>query len=103
LGRRGRSNVRDGVGARPRIIGTKRLYTNGQFGTDGAAADLGEAEANLHAGRLSNRDDGKRRVERVNELIIPNYKQTWANPRKIADAPEVTRSLSFKSQEYLSG
>ena len=36
----------------------------------------------------------------VNELIIPNYKQTWANIRKIADAPEVTRSLSFKSQEY---
>jgi arsenite oxidase large subunit len=36
----------------------------------------------------------------VNELIIPNYKQTWANIRKIADAPEVTRHLSFKSQEY---
>jgi len=39
----------------------------------------------------------------VNELIIPNYKQTWASIRKIADAPEATRSLSFKSQEYLSG
>jgi anaerobic selenocysteine-containing dehydrogenase len=39
----------------------------------------------------------------VNELIIPNYKQTWANIRKIADVPEVTRSLSFKSQEYVSG
>ena len=39
----------------------------------------------------------------VNELIIPNYKQTWANIRKIADAPEVTRHLSFKSQEYISG
>jgi arsenite oxidase large subunit len=36
----------------------------------------------------------------VNEFIIPNYKQTWANIRKIADAPEVTRKLSFKSQEY---
>ncbi|MBI1776212.1 MAG: arsenate reductase (azurin) large subunit [Proteobacteria bacterium] len=36
----------------------------------------------------------------VNEFIIPNYKQTWANIRKIADAPEVTRRLSFKSQEY---
>jgi arsenite oxidase large subunit len=36
----------------------------------------------------------------VNELIIPNYKQTWANIRKIADAPEVTRHLTFKSQEY---
>jgi arsenite oxidase large subunit len=39
----------------------------------------------------------------VNELIIPNYKQTWANIRKIADAPEVTRRLTFKSQEYVSG
>ena len=36
----------------------------------------------------------------VNELIIPNYKQTWANIRKIADAPEVTRKLSLKSLEY---
>ena len=32
----------------------------------------------------------------VNELIIPNYKQTRANIRKIADAPEVTRRLNFK-------
>ena len=39
----------------------------------------------------------------VNELIIPNYKQTWANIRKIADAPEITRRLTFKSQEYVSG
>ncbi len=39
----------------------------------------------------------------VNELVIPNYKQTWANIRKIADAPEVTRRLSFKSQEYRTG
>jgi arsenite oxidase large subunit len=36
----------------------------------------------------------------VNELIIPNYKQTWGNIRKLADAPQVTRHLSFKSQEY---
>ena len=36
----------------------------------------------------------------VNELIIPNYKQTWGNIRKIADAPEVTRKLSLKSFEY---
>jgi arsenite oxidase large subunit len=39
----------------------------------------------------------------VNEFIIPNYKQTWGNIRKIADAPEVTRSLTFKSQEYRVG
>jgi arsenite oxidase large subunit len=38
----------------------------------------------------------------TNELIIPNYKQTWANIRKIADAPEVTKRLTFKSQEYRS-
>ena len=39
----------------------------------------------------------------VNELVIPNYKQTWGDIRKIADAPEVTRSLSFKSREYKAG
>jgi len=36
----------------------------------------------------------------VNEFIIPNYKQTWANIRKLADAPEAVKGLSFKSQEY---
>ena len=36
----------------------------------------------------------------VNEFIIPNYKQTWGNIRKISGAPEGTRHLSFKSQEY---
>ena len=38
----------------------------------------------------------------VNELIIPNYKQTWANIRKISDAPEGVKHLTFKSQEYTS-
>ncbi len=36
----------------------------------------------------------------VNELILPNYKQTWANIRKISDAPATVRHLSFKSKEY---
>ncbi|APF36473.1 arsenite oxidase, large subunit [Chelatococcus sambhunathii] len=36
----------------------------------------------------------------VNEFIIPNYKQTWGNIRKIADAPDGVRHLSFKSPEY---
>ena len=36
----------------------------------------------------------------VNEFVIPNYKQTWGNIRKIASAPENTRHLSFKSREY---
>ncbi len=36
----------------------------------------------------------------VNELVLPNYKQTWANIRKLADAPGSVRHLSFKSKEY---
>jgi arsenite oxidase large subunit len=36
----------------------------------------------------------------VNELVIPNYKQTWGGIRKIADAPEGVRHLTFKSEEY---
>jgi arsenite oxidase large subunit len=39
----------------------------------------------------------------VNELVIPNYKQTWAAIRKLADAPEGVRQLSFKSLEYVAG
>lgn len=39
----------------------------------------------------------------VNELIIPNYKQTWADIRKIASASETTKRLSFKSPEYITG
>ncbi len=36
----------------------------------------------------------------VNELVIPNYKQTWGNIRKIADAPANVKGLTFKSAEY---
>jgi arsenite oxidase large subunit len=36
----------------------------------------------------------------VNELIIPNYKQTWANIRKLSDTPEGAKHLSFKSFDY---
>jgi len=36
----------------------------------------------------------------VNELVIPNYKQTWGNIRKISDKPGNVAHLSFKSQEY---
>jgi arsenite oxidase large subunit len=39
----------------------------------------------------------------TNELILPNYKQTWANIRKISDAPEGVKHLSFKSLEYTAG
>ena len=39
----------------------------------------------------------------VNEFIIPNYKQTWGAIRKIADAPEVVKSITLKSQEYSIG
>ncbi|MBB4001330.1 arsenate reductase (azurin) large subunit [Aurantimonas endophytica] len=36
----------------------------------------------------------------VNELIIPNYKNTWANIRKLADKPASVGHLTFKSKEY---
>ncbi len=36
----------------------------------------------------------------TNELFIPNYKQTWADIRKISDAPASVAHLSFKSKEY---
>lgn len=36
----------------------------------------------------------------VNELVLPNYKQTWANIRKISSAPEGVKHLTFKSSEY---
>ncbi|MBS9719050.1 arsenate reductase (azurin) large subunit [Pseudohalocynthiibacter aestuariivivens] len=36
----------------------------------------------------------------VNELVLPDYKHTWANIRKVADAPESARHISFKSKEY---
>ena len=36
----------------------------------------------------------------VNELIIPNYKQTWGDIRKIASVPGAARGTSFKSWEY---
>ena len=39
----------------------------------------------------------------TNELVIPNYKQTWGNIRKIADRPAVTNHVTFKSQEYRTG
>ncbi len=39
----------------------------------------------------------------VNELVIPNYKQTWADIRKLASAPESVKNLTFKSPEYKAG
>lgn len=38
----------------------------------------------------------------TNELVIPNYKQTWGNIRKLADAPKAVQHISFKSKEYRS-
>ena len=38
--------------------------------------------------------------EGVNELIIPNYKNTWGNIRKLVDRPAAVSHLSFKSKEY---
>jgi arsenite oxidase large subunit len=39
----------------------------------------------------------------TNELILPNYKQTWADIRKLASAPAGVKHLSFKAQEYKAG
>ena len=36
----------------------------------------------------------------VNELVIPDYKHSWADIRKIASAPAATKALSFKATEY---
>lgn len=36
----------------------------------------------------------------VNEFVIPNYKQTWGNIRKISDAPAGVAHLTCKSKEY---
>ena len=39
--------------------------------------------------------------EHTNELIIPNYKNVWANIRRIGRAPEADQ-ISFKALEYPS-
>ncbi len=39
----------------------------------------------------------------TNELVIPNYKQTWADIRRIAAAPKAVAHLTFKSKEYRHG
>jgi len=36
----------------------------------------------------------------VNELVLPNYKHTWGNIRKLADATPQAKAVSFKSKEY---
>ncbi|MCA1775399.1 MAG: arsenate reductase (azurin) large subunit, partial [Loktanella sp.] len=38
--------------------------------------------------------------EGVNELVIPVYKQTWADIRRISGTPAAARGISFKSKEY---
>ena len=38
----------------------------------------------------------------VNELVLPDYKHTWGNIRKLADATPAARAVSFKSKEYTS-
>lgn len=35
----------------------------------------------------------------VNELVLPNYKHTWANIRKISDATPASARVSYKSWE----
>ena len=38
----------------------------------------------------------------VNELVLPDYKHTWGNIRKIANATPRVKAVSFKSKEYRS-
>ena len=38
----------------------------------------------------------------VNELVLPDYKHTWGNIRKLADATPQAKAVSFKSKEYTS-
>lgn len=38
----------------------------------------------------------------VNELDLPDYKHTWGNIRKIANATPRSKNTSFKSKEYRS-
>ncbi len=39
----------------------------------------------------------------TNELVIPNYKQTWADIRRLSAAPGAVSHVSFKSKEYVRG
>ena len=36
----------------------------------------------------------------VNELVLPDYKHTWGDIRKLADATPRAKAVSFKSKEY---
>ena len=36
----------------------------------------------------------------VHELVLPDYKHTWGNIRKIANATSRVKAISFKSKEY---
>lgn len=36
----------------------------------------------------------------TNELVLPNYKHTWGDIRKLSDAPPQAKAVSFKSKEY---
>jgi arsenite oxidase large subunit len=36
----------------------------------------------------------------VNELVLPDYKHSWGNIRKISDAPATVKGTSFKSKEF---
>jgi hypothetical protein len=39
-------------------------------------------------------------VRGVNEFVIPNYKQTWGDIRRLAGKPQSVAHLTFKSKEY---
>ena len=72
-------------------------------------AGYGESDANrqersyLHAFAYPTGVQGNVVNAGTNELILPNYKQTWADTRKLASAPASVKHLSFKAQEYKAG
>ncbi len=54
----------------------------------------------LHAVRRAPGAQGNVINAGVNELVLPDYKHTWANIRKISNAPAAVSHLSFKSKEF---
>ena len=60
-------------------------------------------KADLHAVRLSNGCAGQCRQRRHQRADLPNYKQTWADIRKLARRRRGVKHLSFKAQEYKVG
>jgi arsenite oxidase large subunit len=73
---------------------------NGSTQAIGVADGLRPAARDLHALRLPHGPAGERGQQGGQRAGHPELQADLGSIRKIADAPEVTRHLSFKSQEY---